>query len=787
MKEETTAEKTDEVEKIVSAAKECLEGFEERESDNINRAKEAIEFRAGKQWPDQIRRDRENESQEGGARPCPVLDKTNQYVRQIVNEERQNRAAIKIRPVDDYSDPEIAEIYTGIIRHIEDQSEAIVAYTTGGEQAIDGGFGYWRLLTDYCDDMSFDQDIIIKRIPNRFSVALGVHTESDASDMKEALIWEDVRREDFKKEYPKAKEVGFSQGESWSDKDTIRIAEYYCIKPEAEKIHLMDDGSTLTDKQLKELIAGVEGFNDGLAGAYSDEDMEPEYQPTPEPVKTRDTVINKIKWYKITSEEILEQKDIPGKYIPVVKVTGNEITMPDGKTRVSGVLDTMMEPQRLHNYAHAGFIEHVALAPRAPWIAEEEQVEGYEGEYADANRKPITLLKYKSKSDDGHLIPPPQRTPPAGIAPGWQQMLANTEHAVEAAVGMYGPSVGAISAERSGIALQEQKIQGMVGNFHFPDNLARSIQHTGRILLDWIPVYYDTARVVRIMGEDGEHEMIKINPEQEKAIEPELNEYDQEIGQIYNLGIGKYDVTVSTGPSYTAKRQEAVDTQTQIISAAPQLLNVMGDILFKNMDAPGTDEISERLKALLPPEVKQLEEAKEQNINPETQAAMQQIQQAAQMIEQKGMELADYERVIKEKAMDVNADQTNLDSDKKELDSMRKVFMAEVKAQKAQLELTGNKIVDQVEDVTDPVMRELASQTKTAGEGEEKAAVQDPAMQEVLQAISELNIQAQQQVAATVSDALDIVSQAMTQPRQTRIIRDEEGNPISSVSEPYGG
>jgi len=184
MPQDDTVEKTADEKKsdIVQSAQDCLEKYQDRESDNINRAEEAIRFRAGEQWPDAIRRDREDENQDGGARPCPVLDKTDQYVRQIVNEERLNRAAIKIRPVDDGADPKTAEIITGIIRHIEDASEALVAYTTAGEHAIDGGFGYFRLRADYADDMAFDQEIMVERIHNRFSVAPGFHSESDGSD-----------------------------------------------------------------------------------------------------------------------------------------------------------------------------------------------------------------------------------------------------------------------------------------------------------------------------------------------------------------------------------------------------------------------------------------------------------------------------------------------------------------------------------------------------------------------------------------------------------------------------
>ena len=684
-------------EHLIKRAKKCVHDFQDRESDNIKRAEEAILFRAGEQWPSEIKKDREDQTQDGGARPCPVLDKTNQYVRQVINEERQNRAAIRIRPVDDKADKETAEIFTGIIRHIEDNSKAITAYTTAGEHAIDGGWGYFRLLTEYCDDDSFDQDIIIKRIHNRFSVATGPHTEPDGSDMREAVVWEDMDRDVFEETYPKAKPVSFDQDNDWSAEDTIRVAEYMYIDIVPKNLYLYEDGSKLDDAGKKEFdatIAAMGGF------------------PI-EPVKSRVVQAKTVKWCKLTSEEILEKQDMVGEFIPVVKVIGEELTMPDGKTRLSGLIERAMDSQRLHNYSIAGFIEHVALAPRAPWIAEETQVAGYESDYSDANRKNIVLLKYKgSSSEDGHLLPAPQRTPPAGIAPGWQQMLQNTEHGIEASMGMYGPTVGAKSQEKSGIALQEQKTQGAVGNYHFPDNLARSIQHCGRILVQWIPKYYDTARIARMLGEDGEQDMAELNPEQETASAPKLDQFGQEIGTIYNLNVGKYDVAISTGPSYTAKRQEAAENQIQLIQARPDVFSLIGDIIMGNMDWPGADKISERLKAMLPPQIQQMEKKEgKKPPPPEVIAAMQQIEQAAaaiqqehqvlsqrqQELEQRSREIEKQQMQVEKLAGDFREEKAALDSIKGDISANQRVLQADRLRLRAELELIGRKILDDVE------------------------------------------------------------------------------------------
>lgn len=756
-----TKKKEEKQETLPERAKKLLSTYQDIQADNIKRAGEAINFRAGEQWPTAIKQDREDANQDGGARPCPVMDKTNQYVRQIVNEERQSKAAIKIRPVDDVADPKVAEVLNGIIRHIEDASQAIEAYTTAGEHAIDGGFGYFRIITEYDDPMSFDQDIRIKRIPNRFSVALGPHVEQDGFDLEEALIWEDMPEKDFKKQYPNAKLDSFDENDAWKGKDTVRVAEYMYIEKTPMTIYQLEDGSVVT-----ELEKGQTAIDE------------------------RDSVKKTVKWSKVTGSEVLEKEDMNGTFIPIIKVVGNEITMPDGRTRLSGAIESAMDPQRLHNFAHAGFIEGVALAPRAPWLAEENQVEGYEQDYASANRKNITLLKYKSAIDEsGQPLPPPQRVQPAGLSVGWDRMIQHTNQSIEASFGMYGPSVGAVSQEKSGIALQEQKAQGMVGNFHFPDNLSRSIQHAGRILLQWIPKIYDTERVARMLGENGDQEMVYLNPEQEQAVMDRVDELGQVTGQVYNLNIGKYDVTVTTGPSYTAKRQEALDNQLQLVNSRPEMLNIMGDIMFKNMDAPGSDDIAERLKTLLPPEIQQMEANKNQApIDPRVQVAMQNLEQQAAMIEERGMVLQRAEQELQEEANKVGSNKAQIDAATAKLQSAQKVFDADVKTAKANLELFGRDLIDKLEDITDPIARQLADQpeVEVEVEGEEgEVTVEsqtDPAITEALDGIGVLTAQATTQMAQVVADALDRLTESTTAPRETVLKRDADGNAVGSVS-----
>jgi hypothetical protein len=575
----------------------------EAEQENRKHAKDALEFRALKQWPDTIKNSRENDPD--GARPCLVVDKTNQYINQVKNDQRQNRPSIKVRPVDDQGDPEIAEIYQGIVRHIEDTSKADLAYDTSFEHALDGGFGYFRILTEYCDETSFDQDIKIKRIRNRFSVYLDPdRQEPDGSDAKFGFIVDEISRDEHKAQFPGKDLVDFKDADEsikdWHQEKKVRIAEYFFYRPKEVEIALLEDGSVIRE---------------------DDENYEPKGLKV---IKTRKTTINEVVWQKINGKEVLEEKVWPGKFIPIVEVIGNELDI-EGKRITSGMLKSAMDSQRIYNYAASSFVENVALAPKAPFVGAEGQFEGYEDDWRSANRRNLSALTYKPTTVDGHLVPAPQRQPPPGISAGWLQVMQNSEQGIQGSLGMYQASVGAPSNEKSGKAILARQREGDTATFHYIDNLSRSIRHAGRIIVDLIPKIYDTQRVVRILGEDGEPDHAKINPDQKVPVQ-EIRT-GEGIKKIYNLGVGKYDVTVSVGPSYTTKRQEAAEAMVQILQGNPELMQTIGDLAFKSMDFPGADEIAERLKKLLPPQLQETDEEGQGGLSPEAQAMIQQLQQ----------------------------------------------------------------------------------------------------------------------------------------------------------------
>lgn len=556
-------------------------------------------FYEGNHWPEEIKKQRELEK-----RPCLVINKTPQFVKQITNDQRQNRPAIKVYPVDDNADKDTAKTIQGIIRHIEYNSNSEAAYDTAFESAVKCGLGYYRVITKYADSISFNQEIFIKPIKNHLSVFFDPFIqEPDGSDANYAFITEDISKEEYKRLYPKSKaasQEGFAalgnNVPGWFSGESIRVAEYFYKEFKEETIALLSNGETVKKSDLPEVLP------EGL-----------------EIVKERTASVPKICWVKMNGSEILEETDWPGIYIPIIPVFGEETNV-DGVRILKGVIRNQKDSARMYDYWATAETEAIALSPKAPYLAAEGQLEGYEQDWETANSKNHSVLYYKTKALDGTPVSAPQRNAfePAIQAITNARMLAADD--MKATTGIYDSSLGDKSNETSGIAIQRRNVQAQTSNFHFIDNLTRALRLTGKILVDLIPKIYDTAQSARIIGDDGEQKIIKIN-------QPFM-ENGKEV--LYALDAGKYDVAIDVGPSFQTKRQEAVTSMLELSKANPALMQVAGDLMVKNMDWPGAQEVAERIKKILPPGVID-EPNKDQEIPPQVKAKLEQSQQ---MIEQ---------------------------------------------------------------------------------------------------------------------------------------------------------
>lgn len=630
-------------EDILSLARERFKRCVEHSAENRRKQRDDIRFAAASpddpwQWPDASRKAREAD-----ARPCLTVNKLPAHINQVANDVRQNPPSIRYRAASDQASSEVAEILNGIARHIESISDADVAYTTASQNQITHGEGYWRILTDYVSEQSFDQDIFIRRIKDPFKVWIDPDCEDPTgADAQFAFIEEQIDEAEFKEQYPDADAIDWdfeTYGDWFLTDKKVRVAEYFTLERKEQNLFMFANGAT----------------------AYEGDKTPAGVMMGEQPIKTRKAKRTYVCWRKITGHQVLEKREYPYQYIPLVRLIGNEWIV-DGKPIYSGIVRNAKDAQRMYNISASSIAERVMLSPKAPWAGPAEAFEGYESYWDTANTANHSRLPYNHLDSQGQALPPPQRVAPATVEPGLQQILLQASDDIKATTGQYDASLGQKSNETSGKAILARQQEGDTATFHYVDNLARAVRHTGRIILSMFPTVYDQQRVMRIVGEDGSEEFARLDPGMPQAYQD--GDDKQGIARAFNPNVGIYDVVASSGPSFTTRRVEAVQAMTEMTQANPSLWQVIGDQLVRNMDWPGADEMADRLKKVLVPEVRDEEDSE---IPPQVQAQMQQM---GQQIEQLSM------------ALQQAAEEAKTAQDKAQIDAWK----AEIEAYKAETE-----------------------------------------------------------------------------------------------------
>jgi len=586
------------------------------DADTMNRqeALEDLKFGGGDQWPVELQNSRNLES-----RPVITVNKVDNYCRQVCNQQRQQRPRIKVHAMNTHEDMVDAQTIQGIVRHIENNSNADHAYDNAFEYAVRMGWGYFRVRTDYVSEDSFEQEIYIDPIDNPFTVYFDPNSVApDGSDADRCLITTMMPKKEFSKLYPDAsvdggtsftqRGTGDSQSE-WITKEDIRLAEYFYTVREKATLYQLSDGSS-TFAEDKDLFARLES-----AGIFV--------------VDQRSSYKKTIKYCKLTAIDIIEEGTWAGKYIPIIPVYGRHIVIGD-KRKKFGMIRYAKDPQRMYNFWQTSITEGVALAPKAKWLIAEGQDEGHENDWANANIKSFPLLRYKQTDIDGRPAPVPQRLQPEPPQAGIMAAAAGVDDDIKSIMGVFDPAQ-LKQGNISGKALNGQQQQVDLTNYDYYDNLTRSISHCGTIILDLLPKIYDTERVMRIIGDDGKPELLTVN------------QIDS-VGRVLNdMTVGQYDVVMDTGPGYNSKRQEAVDSMLPILAADPSLMKTCGDLVFRNMDWPGADVIADRLAAANP--LAQIDEHSE--IPPQVQM---QLAQGKQQVEELQQQLQSMQLLLKNRA-----------------------------------------------------------------------------------------------------------------------------------------
>lgn len=566
-------------EKLLAEALTRFQKAEDFERENRELATEDFRFAAGEQWPDEVKFQRER-----GNRPCLTFNRLPQFIRQVTGDARQNKPSVRVIPVDGGADKDMASVLNGLIRNIEAQSQAEEAYISAFENAVTGGIGGgWRIVTEYANDDTFEQDIRIKRINNPFAIWWDpAAKEFDKSDARWCFVSEWVTKEVFEQKYPKHTPTDWEQeyrgriGRHWINDDRVRLAEYW------------------VKKTIKKEIGLIEGQVIEVTDATKHLPFE----------MKREVDRFEVCRYLLSGHAVLEGPSIfPSQYIPIVPCYGPEEWI-DDRIRHISLIRYAKDPMRMYNYWQSTIAEKIALSPKDPWLVTPDMIAGLERFWNKANVDNSPYLPYNPDPSGNR----PSRVPPANVNTAEIQQANQAIEDIKATTGIYDASLGAGGNETSGRAIIARQREGDNATFAWVDNLSRSIQQTGKILIDLIPKIYDTQRVVRVLGEDGVDEMVEIN----QLVGGEI---------VNDITVGKYDVEVVVGPSYKTRRLESADSMLAFIQAVPQAGAVASDLVAKTMDWPGADEFAERLRKTLPPGLI------EEDVAPEAQQAAQEQQQ----------------------------------------------------------------------------------------------------------------------------------------------------------------
>lgn len=552
----------------------------ERDQTNRSMAKLALAFRSGAgQWDDT-----EREYREGQKRPVMTFNKSGAFVRQVTGDVRQNKPAIKVSPAGSGAKKEIADAYAGLIRNIEQQSNASYVYSVAADNSVTCGFGYWRVVTQYSGDDSFEQDIRIKPIQNPLSVVCDPDAmELDRSDANWWIIYTTMSKEQFETKYPKARLVEVEKLDKddrttyadWFTGDTVRIAEYWCKKPVMRTLLQLSDGQVCWESEYEaEKFGGAPVANEREVETY------------------------RISQHIVSgAEELEDPRPWAGKYIPIVRVIGEEVWV-DEKCVTKGLIYDAMDAMRGYNYLRTTSIEVAAMQPKAPWLLSTPMISGYESYWQRANENLPYLPYHIDPASPGAK---PERVQPPVPAAGLMAEAELANRDIQSTIGIYDPQLGARSNETSGKAIMARDAQGDTGTFVWIDNLGLAISYTGRILIDLIQKIYDTRRVMRVIGDNGEDGIITINHEVQDGAGNKRVLHDPMKG-LYDLTLGKYDVVVQPGPSFASRREQAAEGVKETMKVVgPAAAPLLAARLARLQDWPQAEDVAEDLEKLLPP------------------------------------------------------------------------------------------------------------------------------------------------------------------------------------------
>lgn len=599
----------------------------------------------GWQWPDDLRRDRMIQR-----RPALTINKVKNHCLAVINDGKQNKAAIEIKPAGRESSFLSAQGLEGVIRNIEYQSNAQTIYDDCLESSVEGGIGYGRVISIYPDPRSFHRELRIVPVQSHMNVFLDPDIkQKNGSDAKFGFIFEDIPNREYEAEYDEkppmsTAPLGVGLGADWIRPDHVRVCEYYRINVRKDELIYWRSGqyeeiflrSEVPPGMRRQFRLDMQKWQKGMAG----NDVE---------IITRPTEIKRLQWYKIGGHKILDREEYPTQYVPIFRFVGRERVI-ENKLERKGLVRGMKDAQRMYNYNSSAEAEAAAVATKTNWLVALESINGFTNMWDRANVDNKPYLPWRHKDRDGDPIPPPQRIDPAKSAEAYLQGMQIASQELDMTGGQGPTQFGRTTQEKTGKAINETRRANELLTSDFLDNQSLGIQYIGMILLDWIPSCYKARQIIQILDKDMTERSILIDPSAKSAYEEQ--KFEDQVQGVLNPNIGRYKVQAQTGPAYATQRQEAWNAFVQIVTGAPDLINEIGDLMFLSADFPMADKIAERMRR----KIKQLAPyLLDENAgpSPREQQLEQQIQQASQMLQELVQQLGEKNRQLKDKSEDI--------------------------------------------------------------------------------------------------------------------------------------
>ena len=559
----------------ITEVNQALKDSQEAEYDireNVREAHHFIDKRDG-QWEPEIINMLSN-------RPRYTLDKTGPIVDQISGEIDNADFTIRVRPSGGEATKDNAKIFDGLIRNIRNVSNAEMVFKTASRSAVTGGIDGFEIVQDYVDaDSIDDQDLFIRKIHNYVDRVWfdQMAEEQDNNDARFCFVLSKITVPEYEKKFGEAPTGGIgdqrtNQVYSYKPTDMVMIGKFLYKKPRNIKLVKMSNGKTYREDSEE-----FQQVKDEFAAAGITEEKSRNRKSW----RVYSRLFTNDKWLSEPEETVFD-------YLPVVALYGN-YKVSENKKIYRGVVEKLIDPQRIYNYSVSRQIEEGALAPRDKFWMTRTQVAGNEDTLSTMNTNADPVQTY---THDPEAPGAPVRTNSSQVNQGLAQVAATASEDLNAAAGLFSANMGDNPGLQSGVALDIQTSKGDNGMTKWINMVEVAICYAGKVLINAIPRSYDSTRQVRILSEDGSFEMQTIN-EQVKDMQT------GEIVTLNNLSAGDYDSVCEAGLAFKSKQKEAAAAFVEMAQVDPSLIELSGDILMKNMQQDGFEDAGERKRIQL--------------------------------------------------------------------------------------------------------------------------------------------------------------------------------------------